>query len=154
MEHVNFNRAFVRPAPRRRAARHGLATVEMALLLPLLLVLTFAAVEYGWMFFKQQQITNAAREAARLGATPNGTNATVTARVTQLMTDAGIQGGQYTLAIDPGVGGLTPTTLFTVTISVDYPAISLTKMADPSKAVYIPAPARLTASVAMNKEGP
>ena len=153
MEHVKPNQ----PAPvgrtdRRR--RRGLATVEMALLLPILLTLTFAAVEYGWMFFKQQQITNAAREAARLGATPNGTNATVTARVSQLMSDAGINGGQYTLTINPGVGNLTPTTLFTVTISVNYPAISLTKMADSSKAVYIPAPQTLSASVAMNKEGP
>jgi Flp pilus assembly protein TadG len=145
MEHVNLDQT-------RRRHRRGLATVEMALLLPILLVLTFAAVEYGWMFFKQQQITNAAREAARLGATPNATNATVTARVTQLMTDAGIS--QYTLTINPGVGGLTPTTLFTVTISADYPALSLTKMADPSKIVYIPAPAQLTASVAMNKDGP
>jgi Flp pilus assembly protein TadG len=124
----------------------------MALLLPILLVLTFAAIEYGWMFFKQQQITNAAREAARLGATPNATNATVTARVTALMTDAGIS--QYTLSINPGVGGLTPTSLFTVSISANYANLSLTKMADSSKAIYIPAPANLTASVAMNKEGP
>ena len=148
MEHVKLNQR----RRRRRRARSGLATVEMALLLPILLVLTFAAVEYGWMFFKQQQITNVAREAARLGATPNATNATVTARVTQLMTDAGIS--QYTLTINPGVGGLTPTNLFTVTVSADYPPLSLTKMADPSKIVYIPAPAQLTASVAMNKEGP
>jgi Flp pilus assembly protein TadG len=124
----------------------------MALLLPILLVLTFAAIEYGWMFFKQQQITNAAREAARLGATPNATNATVTARVTALMTDAGIS--QYTLSINPGVGGLTPTSLFTVSISANYASLSLTKMADSSKAIYIPAPANLTARVAMNKEGP
>jgi Flp pilus assembly protein TadG len=148
MEHVKLK------SKRKPAARRGLATVEMALLLPILLVLTFAAIEYGWMFFKQQQITNAAREAARLGATPNGTNGTVTARVTQLMTDAGIDSGQYTLTINPGVGGLTPTTLFTVTISVNYPSISLTKMADSSKAIYIPAPQTLSASVAMNKEGP
>ena len=151
MEHVNTNQKIAAGRGRRR---RGLATVEMALLLPILLVLTFAAVEYGWMFFKQQQITNAAREAARLGATPNGTNATVTARVNTLMTNAGIPGGQYTLSIAPGVGGLTPTQQFTVTISVDYPSISLTKMADPSKIVYIPAPAHLTASVAMAKEGP
>ena len=42
----------------------------------------------------------------------------MTARVTQLMTDAGIQAGQYTLTINPAVDGLTPTVLFTVTISV------------------------------------
>jgi Flp pilus assembly protein TadG len=136
----------------RRRRRRGLATVEMALLLPILLTLTFAAVEYGWMFFKQQQITNAAREAARLGATPNASNATVTTRVTNLMTAAGIS--DYSVTINPGVGGLTPTSPFTVTISANYNSLSLTKMTDSSKIVYIPAPASLTASVSMNKEGP
>jgi Flp pilus assembly protein TadG len=151
MEHVKLQSSNARRAG-RRPRRNGLATVEMALLLPILLVLTFAAIEYGWMFFKQQQITNAAREAARLGATPNATNATVTARVTQLMSDAGIS--QYTLTIDKNVATMTPTDMFTVTISADYASLSLTKMADSSKAVYIPAPATLSASCTMNKEGP
>jgi Flp pilus assembly protein TadG len=154
MEHVNVNRAGGRPQPHRRHHRHhGLATVEMALLLPFLLVLTFAAIEYGWMFYKQQQITNVARQAARLCATPNATDADVNTRANDLMAQAGFTGGQYSITINPGVNQV-PTRPVTVTVSVNYPAISLTKMADSSKAVYIPAPQTLSASVSMNKEGP
>jgi len=32
----------------------GIATIEMALLLPILCMLTFGVMEYGWMFLKAQ----------------------------------------------------------------------------------------------------
>jgi len=43
----------------------GAAAVEVALVLPVLLLVTFGAIRYGWFFLKLQQITNAARCGAR-----------------------------------------------------------------------------------------
>jgi hypothetical protein len=44
----------------------GAAAVEVALVLPVLLLVTFGAIRYGWFFLKAQQITNAARYGARV----------------------------------------------------------------------------------------
>ena len=45
----------------------GQSLVEFALVLPLLLVLTFGIIEFGIMLFNQQILTNASREGARAG---------------------------------------------------------------------------------------
>ena len=48
--------------------------MEVAIMLPILLMLTLGAIEYGWLFLNLQRATNAARHGARiaaaLGATP------------------------------------------------------------------------------------
>ncbi len=46
--------------------RKGVATVEMAVVAPLLLLCLFGAIEFGWIFLVQQTITNSAREACRM----------------------------------------------------------------------------------------
>jgi len=49
------------------SSRKGVAALEMALVMPVLLVLTFGLVEFGLLMYNQQVITNAAREGARRG---------------------------------------------------------------------------------------
>jgi Flp pilus assembly protein TadG len=44
----------------------GAAAVEAALVLPVLLLVTFGAIRYGWFFLKAQEVTNAARYGARV----------------------------------------------------------------------------------------
>jgi Flp pilus assembly protein TadG len=51
---------------RRRSERGG-AAVEFAIVLPLFVGLVMGALEYGYFFFSQQVVTNAAREGARAG---------------------------------------------------------------------------------------
>jgi len=57
--------------PRRRGWRgqgsRGAALVEAALLLPILVLLTFGAVEYGLIYHDELRITTAARSGARIG---------------------------------------------------------------------------------------
>jgi Flp pilus assembly protein TadG len=48
-------------------SRQGQSIVEFAFVLPLLLLLTFGIIEFGFFVYNQQIITNAAREGARLG---------------------------------------------------------------------------------------
>ncbi|MCE5278757.1 MAG: TadE/TadG family type IV pilus assembly protein [Planctomycetaceae bacterium] len=49
----------------KRRKRRGLSCVEMALVLPLLLLLTFGIIEYSIQFYVRGEMTNAAREGAR-----------------------------------------------------------------------------------------
>lgn len=45
---------------------NGQAVVEFALVLPLFLLLIFAIIEFGWMFYNYISVENAARNAARI----------------------------------------------------------------------------------------
>lgn len=52
----------------RHAARRGQATVELALLLPVVLALVLGVLQVGLVVRSQVQVTHAAREAARVVA--------------------------------------------------------------------------------------
>lgn len=86
---------------RRRKA--GTSVVEMALVLPLLLMLMFAIGEFGIMFTQYQTLINATREGARTGvlfrgATCNaGTVKTqISTAVSTYMTGSGVPTGSIT----------------------------------------------------------
>ena len=51
----------------RRSNQRGQAVIELALTLPLLLVVVFGIIDFGFMFQRYESVTNAAREGARLG---------------------------------------------------------------------------------------
>jgi Flp pilus assembly protein TadG len=51
-----------------KKTQRGSSAVEFALVLPLLLFVVFAIVDFGWLFFTDAQVTNAARQGARTGA--------------------------------------------------------------------------------------
>ena len=79
----------------------GIATVEMALVLPLLLLVTMGAIRYGWLFLKAQQITNAARMGARTAVLPDATEDGVRANILALMTSARMEASGYLVTFDP-----------------------------------------------------
>ena len=56
--------------PRRR--QRGAAAVELAFILPFLMLLIFGIIEFGVMFYDKAVITNASREGARAGITGLG----------------------------------------------------------------------------------
>ena len=47
-----------------RHNQKGAALIEFAIVLPLLLLLVFGAIEFGLLFYNKQVITNASREGA------------------------------------------------------------------------------------------
>ena len=55
-----------------RNRRRGAAAVELAAILPFLVVLVFGMIEFGVMFYDKAVITNASREGARAGITGIG----------------------------------------------------------------------------------
>lgn len=61
------------PLENRRRER-GTSVVEMAIVLPLLLLLVFAVGEFGLMYQQWQTLTNAAREGARSGVVFRGSD--------------------------------------------------------------------------------
>ena len=45
----------------------GVAAVEFAICLPILILLVFGSIEFGLMFYNKQVVTNASREGVRSG---------------------------------------------------------------------------------------
>ncbi len=128
--------------------KRGAAIVEMALVLPLLIALTFGLIEYGWLFLKAEQMSDAARQGARVAILPTGTNALATAAIANQMQLDGLGASGYTVAFTPGdVSTPASGSTITVTVTVPYPNIELVGIP------LVPVPPTLTATVSMAKEG-
>ena len=52
----------------------GVAAVELAICLPILILLVCGSIEFGLLYYNQQVITNASREGARAGITEEMTD--------------------------------------------------------------------------------
>jgi len=138
MEHLT-------PARKRRS---GIAAIEMALLLPLLLTLVFGMIEYGSLFWRAQQVANAARNGARRGIMAGATASNVTTAVDQTMLAAGMGTTNYTVVQSPAnPASLASGGAFTVTVTVPYVDIKLTGFP-------VPTPTQVVRSVTMAKEAP
>ena len=136
---------------RNRRQHRGTVLVEAAVVLPILIWLTFGMIEYGWMFVKVQQINNAARHGARIGALFNDdtTNDTVKEEIRPLMEAAGITG--HEVAFDPSdVSSLEPGQTLTITVRIPYQGEDGNKLLG---IPLIPVPAGLESAVRMAKEG-
>jgi Flp pilus assembly protein TadG len=70
------------------APERGAALVELAMVLPLLLVVIAGIVDFGFAFQRYEVITNAAREGARLGSLSGYDAAFVQERVRQYVKEA------------------------------------------------------------------
>ena len=82
----------------------GQALLEMAVTLPLLLLVSVSIFEFGRAYQTWQVLTNAAREGARLAVLPNSTITEVKARVTAYMTNGALPStniSNATISVDP-----------------------------------------------------
>jgi len=71
--------------------------VEFALVAPLLLMLVFGIIDFGWMIERSNVINNVTRDAARV-ASLDGRYADITSTATSELTDLGIGTG-YTVSV-------------------------------------------------------
>ena len=101
--------------PRRiRLARRGAHIVEMALVLPILIMVVFGIIEFARANQIRQTVKQAAYEGARVGITMDATVASVQTQANRVLTSVGITGGTVTVSPNP----ITSTTPFvTVTVS-------------------------------------
>lgn len=140
---------------RLKKNRRGAAAVEVALVLPLLLLLTMGAIRYGWLFLKAQQITNAARAGARIAILPDVTiNDDVLPAIADLMNAVGITGYNVSVILPDGVSwdALAPGEAVTVQVSV--PCSNIDIMHVPLLTDLEPDEWDLVTAVTMAKEGP
>jgi Flp pilus assembly protein TadG len=108
-----------RPHP----SQSGQAVIELALTLPLLLVIVMGIFDFGLMFQRYEVVTNAAREGARVGVLPNYTTADAQARAQQYLTSGGLSSGSATInaAVAATTFGTPAKTVNQVTVTVAYP---------------------------------
>lgn len=147
-------------APGRRGPRlrgdDGASAVEFALVLPILLMLLFGVIDYGWWFGETLGLRSGVREAARLGAvnevvpvtsSAEDVKAVMLQRSPQLTSDA----ANLAVAVriyGPGATGEIPGTGSTLLICAMFPGESITGLGD----VLYPFPDNQAASATMRLE--
>jgi len=131
--------------PDRRRA--GLMLVETAIIILLIILLTFGVMEYAWMFMQAQHVMNAARQGARIGVRADSVNGDATSAIGSLLSAQGIT--NYAVAFSPSdVSAPVPGAPLTVTVTAPYSDLTLTGLP------FLPVPTNLQSSVTMAKEGP
>src|SRR5262249_8726464 len=98
--------AMTRKFPQQQR-RRGAAAVELALVLPLIIILLTGIWEVGRMVEVQQILSNAAREGARQASTGQITNADVEQVVVQYLNVAGIPTANINTTGNTGIQSIT-----------------------------------------------
>jgi len=126
---VNNMRALLRRAGENR----GAAIIEVALTLPLLLLVSVGIFEFGRAYQTWQVLTNAAREGARLAVLPDSNDSAVRNRVVSYMQTGQLPEATHaTIAIDHNTMidiGIGSTTGSQVTIQYPFSFITLQPVA-------------------------
>ena len=137
---------------RKERRSRGNTAAEAAIVLPVILMVTFGAIKYGWLFLKAQQITNAARMGARIGVLPDSTVDKINTEVRNLMTAANINPDDCTVIITPeDIGSLEVGESLTVRVIVPHDKVDI--MPVPLLTKLEPSDWNLGAEVTMAKEG-
>lgn len=126
-----------RPSLRPRIARRGAALVEMALVLPVFMMVLLGIIEFGRALWVANMVTNAAREATRMAVLDGSTNADVTQTAKDFLASTLSVGGtdvSVAIAITPADGNPNPAgecanantrDLIDITITVPFDKVSL-----------------------------
>jgi Flp pilus assembly protein TadG len=130
-----------------KLVRRGLSAAQVALILPILLTVSFGVIEYGWTFLKASQIAHAVREGARVGARDNADVAAVRAKISLCLTNAGLNPNLATITVPNNLTTLASGQTFTIQVLVPYAAFGLNMP-------LLPKPASLKSSYTMMREGP
>jgi hypothetical protein len=93
---------------RRWASERGAEVIEFAIVLPLLLLIVFGIVDFGFLFQRYVVLTNAAMEGARVRVLPGYLDPDAIARATAYAVDGGIPNAG---SCPPYCVSVTPTTV-------------------------------------------
>ena len=91
-------------------------------MLPVLLLVLAAIMDFGFLFLQYEVVTNAAREGARVGILPNYQTADITQRVDDYLAAGGLTGSPVTgVAYSTVALGGSGLNVGVVTVTVQYP---------------------------------
>jgi Flp pilus assembly protein TadG len=108
---------------KRLGGERGAELLELAMTLPILLVVFAAMIDFAVLFQRYQVVTNAAREGARIGILPDYAAADVQARVNSYLSQSGLTDAAPAPDVNYGSMDVTPggATMNVVTVTVQYP---------------------------------
>jgi Flp pilus assembly protein TadG len=106
---------------RRWRDERGAELIELMLVLPILLLIVAAIMDFGVLFMRYEVVTNAAREGARIAILPGYGDADVQARVADYLAAGGLT-DTPTTTVTSAVVEISPggPTVNVVTVTVSY----------------------------------
>lgn len=128
---------------RLREDRRGQAMVELAIVLPILLLLVMGIIDFGRIYHGYLAVTTAAREAARQAAI-GATDAEI--KETALTAASPLDTAALSVQVSPGESGRYPGTAITVEVRYSLPLLT------PIIQGMLPNPFTVTGQAVMKKE--
>ena len=113
----------IRRTRTNRDRTRGVAVVELAVCLPVVVTILLGTIEACVMMQLKQNLTITAYEGARVGILPGTESATVNAQCQMLLDDRSIQMSNISMTPDPSTMDVGD--MFTVTVSADCSANSV-----------------------------
>ena len=136
----------------RRRSRRGASTLQMVLILPVLLMLTFGAIDYGYFFFVKNTLVGAAQAGVRAAIPQTAANADVTTAVNNVMQAAGISSSDYTVSTSPtDITTAAPQAKIRVKVTTTWGQVGFTSLSIPYAGIS--SSKSITGSASMLKEG-
>lgn len=136
---------------RRPIARPGASVLEFVLVIPILTMLSFGIVDYGYYFYVKNTVQGAAQAGARAAIPGTALQSDVTTAVSNILTAAGLQNSGYTLTTAPAdITTASVGSTVTVTVKVNWSSVGLHTLS--SGYGGISNAKVLTGSAAMRKE--
>jgi Flp pilus assembly protein TadG len=121
-----ISRPRFRPFSRQRRTARGIAATELAVCLPVIVLLVLGTIEACSMIFLKQSLSVAAYEGARTAIVPGATAAQVEAACQQILSDRHVKGG--TVTVKPtNIDALVPGDFVDVTVSAPCDANSVVR---------------------------
>jgi Flp pilus assembly protein TadG len=115
--------------PGRVTSRRGGAVLETALVMGVLIMLTFGTAEYGYYFFVKNTLAGAARDGVRAAIPATAVNSDVTTAISTAMTAAHIPSSEYTVTLSPtDISTATTGSAVTVTITCTWGTVGVTPL--------------------------
>lgn len=129
---------------RSAEAERGSELVELAIVLPIFIILIMGIIDFGFMFQRYEILVNAAREGARLAVVKTHSNTGVQTRVAGYLTDAGLaNAGSAQINVGDTSVTINSVVVPTKTVTVTYP----------SSFIFLPGSVNLQAVSTMRVEG-
>ncbi len=131
---------------RNVSRRRGAETIEAALTLPLVILVLFGGMEYGWMILRSSQMHAAARVGAREASLSGSSTDSVDSVVRSTLRASGIE--NFSIGFEPAIPELAePGSTIKVSVSAEYSGMSLIGLEN-----IMPLPDSLSGTSVMLKE--